>query len=220
MLTYTLCFELLSAATFGRGDGVAGLVDREVEHDRYGLPYVRGKTVRGLLAEECANILYALRSHSSGDALRAEAEALFGTPGSSLDVQGSLRVGDARPPAALVTAVSDEVTAQRLDPEAVLRACTAIRRQTSFNVHGAPEHGSLRSLRVVLPGMLFESEVVLPDEPSAKQKALLAGCILAWRRGGTGRNRGRGRLRAWLRDESGSDMTAQWFGMLQSEVAQ
>lgn len=60
MTAYKLQFDLRSAATFGRGDGVAGLVDEEVEHDGDGLPFLRGRTLKGLLAEECANILYAL----------------------------------------------------------------------------------------------------------------------------------------------------------------
>ena len=40
--------------------GVAGLIDREVEHDRYGLPYLHGRTLKGLLGEEADNLLYAL----------------------------------------------------------------------------------------------------------------------------------------------------------------
>jgi hypothetical protein len=33
MSLYQLRIQLLSDATFGRGDGVAGLIDQEVEHD-------------------------------------------------------------------------------------------------------------------------------------------------------------------------------------------
>ena len=52
--------ELLSAATFGRGDGVAGLVDREVEHDSNGFPFLRGRTLKGLLAESAEDLVFAL----------------------------------------------------------------------------------------------------------------------------------------------------------------
>lgn len=41
--TLWLKFTLLSDTAFGRGDGVAGLVDAEVLHDPYGLPYLGGK---------------------------------------------------------------------------------------------------------------------------------------------------------------------------------
>ena len=41
---YWLKIDLLSDTTLGRGDGVAGVVDAEVQHDAYGLPYLSGKT--------------------------------------------------------------------------------------------------------------------------------------------------------------------------------
>ena len=37
MNKYKLKIKLLSDTTFGRGDGVAGIADQEVEHDSYGL---------------------------------------------------------------------------------------------------------------------------------------------------------------------------------------
>lgn len=48
---YSIKIKLLSDTTFGRGDGVAGLVDQEVEHDQYGFPFLRGRTLKGLLSE-------------------------------------------------------------------------------------------------------------------------------------------------------------------------
>ena len=60
MHEYRLTFTLLSDATFGRGEGIAGLIDREVEHDRFGLPYLRGRTLKGLVSEEADNVLFAL----------------------------------------------------------------------------------------------------------------------------------------------------------------
>ena len=42
MTPTTIKITLKSAATFGRGDGVPGLVDREIEHDTNGFPFLRG----------------------------------------------------------------------------------------------------------------------------------------------------------------------------------
>ena len=56
METYMLTFTLESDATFGRGDGVAGLVDAEVEHDRHGTPYMHGRTLKGRAIEDKANM--------------------------------------------------------------------------------------------------------------------------------------------------------------------
>jgi len=81
MMTFLLKFTLESDATFGRGDGVAGVVDSEVQHDPYGFPYLGGRALKGLLGDECANILFALeqqgkaqhwmRSHNVYSAHRA-----------------------------------------------------------------------------------------------------------------------------------------------------
>ena len=58
---------LKSDATFGLGEGVAGLVDEEIEHDfETGLPFLRGRTLKGLLVEECSNILYSLERQNNG----------------------------------------------------------------------------------------------------------------------------------------------------------
>ena len=65
MPVYTLKIKLLSDTTFGRGDGVAGLVDQEVEHDPYGFPYLRGRTLKGLLSEECDNLIAILTNYRS-----------------------------------------------------------------------------------------------------------------------------------------------------------
>ena len=53
-----LKFVLLSDACFSRGDGTAGEVDIEVEHDQYGLPYLNGRALKGLLHEEAAELVH------------------------------------------------------------------------------------------------------------------------------------------------------------------
>lgn len=218
MTAYKLQFVLRSAATFGRGDGAAGLVDEEVEHDADGLPFLRGRTLKGLLAEECANILYALEVQQCADQWRQTAYRMFGRPGSTIADIGTLRVGDARLPEPLRAAIKTAVRNDELSADEVLESLTAIRRQTSMNEYGAPERGSLRSLRVVLPGAVFEATLEFAVEPDAQTLALLVACILAWRRAGTGRNRGRGRLQAWLLDSNDVDITERYFRVFAEKV--
>ncbi len=220
MTAYKLQFELRSAATFGRGDGVAGLVDEEVEHDSDGLPFLRGRTLKGLLAEECANLLYALELQQQADRWRQTAYRMFGQPGSTIEDTGILRVSDARLPESLRTAIKIAVSKGELAADEVLGSLTAIRRQTSMNEYGAPDKGSLRSLRVILPGTIFEATLEFAAEPDPHTLALLAACILAWRRAGVGRNRGRGRLQARLLDNGGADITEDCFRVFAREVAQ
>lgn len=218
MPAYKLQFSLRSAATFGRGDGVAGLVDEEAEHDADGLPFLRGRTLKGLLAEECANILYALEVQRQSNEWRQIAYRMFGRPGSTIEDTGTLRVGDARLPDSLRAAIKMAVRNGELSADEVLESLTAIRRQTSMNEYGAPEKGSLRSLRVVLPGTVFEATLDFAEEPDERTLALLAACILAWRRAGSGRNRGRGRLQAWLLDSNDVDITERYFCVFAGKV--
>jgi CRISPR/Cas system CSM-associated protein Csm3 (group 7 of RAMP superfamily) len=206
---------LKSDATFGRGDGVVGLVDEEVEHDAAtGLPFLRGRTLKGLLAEECANILYALRQQNSPAYAQFERAArfLFGQPGSTSEDEAKMHVGPALLPKAMRDAVEANIRGGALRPTEVLESLTAIRRQTEVDEKtGAPEEGSLRSMRVVLRNTPFIAELHFDEDPDQTAKALLAACVLSLRRAGTGRNRGRGRLTARLYDQQGNDITGEWF---------
>jgi CRISPR/Cas system CSM-associated protein Csm3 (group 7 of RAMP superfamily) len=219
METFWLCFRLWTDATFGRGEGLAGLVDQEVDHDESGLPYLGGRTLKGLLNEECASILYALRWQGA-DVTRWEeaAQRLLGGPGSTLSDDAWLRVGAARLPADLRRAVHQAVRARgaTLSRTDVLDSLTTIRRQTAVNEKtGVPEEHTLRAMRVVLRETPFEARLTFLDRARPEDVALLAACVLALRRAGTGRNRGRGRLQATLhvdRDgRPGDDITRQQF---------
>jgi CRISPR/Cas system CMR subunit Cmr4 (Cas7 group RAMP superfamily) len=197
----TLHLKLLSDTTFGRGDGVSGLVDQEIEHDtKTGLPFIRGRTLKGLLVEECANILYAV---PDADRVENAARQLFGMGGSGLQDTGLLHVGNAELQQNVVEAVRQDIKANRLRPSDVLDMFTAIRRQTAMNEEtGTPDHGSLRSSRVLLreTELYAPLEIALPDDNPTKEDALalLSACVAGLRRGGIGRNRGRGRLEAQL----------------------
>lgn len=210
-----LHFELKSDATFGRGDGVAGLVDEEVEHDaRTGLPFLRGRTLKGLLAEECANILFALGKQNSSVCGQFErgAQWLFGRPGSTSNDDAMMHVNAAMLPEKLRQAVEADVKRDDLKPANVLASLTAIRRQTAVDeTTGAPDEGSLRSMRVVLRGTIFLAYLDFIQDPDADALALLAACVQSLRRAGIGRNRGRGRLRVRLCDEQGKDITDNHF---------
>ncbi|MCI0694050.1 hypothetical protein L0337_18835 [candidate division KSB1 bacterium] len=223
-MNFELHLHLRSDATFGRGDGVVGLVDDEVEYDAAtGLPFLRGRTLKGLLVEECANVLFALQASPVIDRLNDAAKFLFGQAGSTLDDDANLHVGSALMPKDLREAVTADVNAKRLTPAEVLESITAIRRQTAMDEEtGAPAEGSLRSMRVVLRNtpcvaQLHFNHLNLARDLDADALALLAACVMSLRRAGTGRNRGRGRLEARLHDESG-EITAKHLVRLEQIV--
>ena len=224
MTTFWLKFTLKSDATFGRGDGVAGVVDSEVQHDTYGLPYLGGRALKGLLGEECANILFALERQGWAERWQKAAQRLFGEPGSQEEDQALLHIGDARLPEDLREAVKRGVKRGELTREQVLHSLTAIRRQTAIDPQtGAPLKETLRSMRVILRETPFEASLTFEANPTDDDLALLVACVKALRRAGTGRNRGRGELQARLYDAQGDDVTDVYFARFQEaiqEVAQ
>lgn len=189
MHEYYLTIALRSDTTFGRGEGLAGLVDVEIEHDVRGCPFIGGRTLKGLLVEEWANLRFALNSTAWDD----KATFLFGVPGVTRGAGAAqMRVGSATLPFDLRDALHRD---RKLSSSEILAALTAIRRQTSMNAGtGAPEERSLRAIRVLLRGTPLIARLGFETEPNTQVLALLATCVLAVRRGGMAHNRGRGRM--------------------------
>ena len=212
MKTYWLQLELLSDDTFGRGDGVAGVVEAEVQHDEYGLPYLGGKTLKGLLGAECAEILHALDQAAPEQKPRWQESArrLFGYPGSDEASYADMHVGAAQLPEDLRAAVANQVRGGKLSREEVLSSLTVLRRQTAMDPgSGAPQKETLRTVRVILRETPFAARLDFAAEPKADDLALLAACVKAFRRAGTERNRGRGALQARLFEQPPGDDPGQ-----------
>jgi RAMP superfamily len=203
---YTLQIKLLSDATFGRGDGVAGLVDQEIEHDPYGFPYLRGRTLKGLLSEECDNFIALLPDKIYWQEVACQ---LFGKPGSSLHTIAQMQVGDAYLPEDLRQVIEYELKQKnpQLNKTDILESLTTIRRQTSLNsTTGTPDNKSLRSSRVILRELEFTANLSFESTPNDNVKALLSVGTFALRRIGSCRNRGRGYVKCSLFDPTGNEI--------------
>lgn len=219
-MSYRLKFTLLSDATFGRGDGVAGVVDAEVQHDKYGFPFLGGKTLKGLLGAECAEILYALKQVGDpGYALWCQAaHHLFGDPGSVAADNGYLHVGNAELPADLRTRVASEIEDEQYEAVEILESLTTIRRQTAIDpTTGAPKKETLRAMRLIIRETPFEARLDFLRPPERHDLLLLSACVKAFRRAGTGRHRGRGKLEADLWSDEAS-VTEDLFRNFEKEL--
>jgi len=211
-----LKFTLESATTFGRGEGIPGMVDQEVTFDPWGCPFLHGRTLKGLMSEVCADILHVVPDIDA--TWRSTADRLFGVPGSRGYDQGIMHVGHARMPAGIRAAISQEIAAGRWSSPEVVETLCAVRRQTAVEENGVPDPHTLRSMRVILRGTPFEAHLRFANLLERQDKGLLAAIALGLRRAGTARNRGRGRLSASLYLENGSDITSTWFELFQMEV--
>lgn len=211
MTIYYLDMLLRSDATFGRGDGVTGLIDQEVEHDAYGFPYLRGRTLKGLLSEACDNIV-AFLPEGKVD-WNAALVRLFGVAGSTTTTAAAWQIGDACLPDDVRTAVADMLDTKdcQLTTRDILESLTTIRRQTAMHpTTGTPHSGSLRAMRVIIRNLVFTSRLETSGSHSEDIALLAAGC-LALRHVGSGRNRGRGEVSCTLRDHAFRDVTLTSF---------
>ena len=208
MNKYKLKIKLLSDTTFGRGDGVAGIVDQEVEHDSYGLPYLRGRTLKGLLSEECDNLIDTLLTANQKYWQDLTCK-LFGVSGSGLNIMAAVHIGDARLPSDLQQAVAHAIQENDLTSQQILSSLTIIRKQTAISAEtGVAEAKSLRSARIVIRDLDFTSDLLFETETVGQDMlTLLAVGTLSLRHLGSGRNRGRGHVQCTLHDVEGNDIT-------------
>ena len=220
MEKYKLSLTLISDATFGRGDGVAGSVDAEVQHDESGLPFLNGRTLKGLLGAECADILYGLSQACKDQNAKWQraGDRLFGKTGAGLEGGAILRIGQACLPDDLKQALLADIQNEEYTAADVLDTLTGLRRQTAMDEWGVPKENSLRTMRVILRGTVFWADLEFMEPPIEDDKALLSACIKAFRRVGTGRNRGRGRISAVIYDINGAPVTNIWFDQFRKAV--
>ncbi len=228
MKTLFLKMVLKSDAAFGRGDGIAGIIDNEVQHDELGCPYLNGKEIKGILVQECAGILAGLPAEKKSR-WETAAQRLFGRAGSLEEDEARLVIGDARLPDDLRRALKNDLESEvaniqkdQYDPDyenrkrivmnrfraRVLDSLTGFRQQTAINpLTGVARQHSLRTTRVILRETPFAAQLEYRSSgKSTSEKdeqddlALLAACAAAFRRAGAGRNRGLGQLEAELLD--------------------
>lgn len=186
-----ITIELLSDATFSNGQETPGQVDIEVEHDDMGLPYLSGKTLHGLLR----NSWLSMERCFSG--LARAASRVYGPIG-DLQESSILRIGDALTSKDVHDWVkwAGNRAQHPVSPRDVLAALTDIRVQTSEDRKtGVAAETTLRSARVILRGLRFESSLTWLSEPEPDDLRCLALGVLGTRHAGLSSNRGRGRVR-------------------------
>ncbi len=204
--TYWLRITLQSDAAFTRGDGLAGSVNAEVQHDENGLPYLAGKTLKGLMTAACAEILFGMEQSTdvSRDTLKryqGSAQNLFGKAGSDRGSIGLLHFGDACLPEALRLSVARDIQDRHYRPLDALESLTTLRRQTAMDpVTGAPLKNSLRTIRVILRSIQLDARLSTLGNLEPRDLALLAACAKALRRAGAHRGRGLGKITVDLTD--------------------
>lgn len=199
-----LRLELLSDTLFASGYGLAHHLDADVEHDlRTGLPFVRGRTLKGLLTEGCAEVLAGLGQTKNDDRFVQAALDAFGVPGSTEAHRGQLRVGNARLPASFQAEVRRRIAAEKSEAvttEEVLGSLATVRRRTAIDEEtGTASKGSLRAQRMLRQGLVLDAPLDA-DALTPDARFLVALAAAAVQHAGTSRARGAGHLRLSVYD--------------------
>ncbi len=183
--------ELLSDAIPGSGEGTAGLVDTDIAHDEFGLPFIPAKRIKGILREsardlEDVNILP-----------QGRIEELFGKRGEKIGTAFKISDGHLEDHSELrqflqfCSKTKDKDLSRIFNREAVLSFYTYTRSQTSIDAEkGTAQNDTLRTFRVLKKGLKFAFDTEFPAEWEADMDKI---CKVT-RKFGISRTRGTGEL--------------------------
>jgi len=177
-----IVMELKSDAIPGSGNSLAGIIDRDISYDKYGLPYVPAKRIKGILRE-------------SAEELDLNENALFGIEGDSKGCDFRISNGyltEYKQYKKLLSSAysKDKKISNFLPPQTVTEYFTYTRFQTTIE-NGIAKENSLRVSRVLKKGLIFEFEV----EYNKNDKKNLEDICKVTRAFGGSRTRGFGEIK-------------------------
>ncbi len=184
-LKITLKSDLCAAA----GTGFSSVIDNDACFDRYGLPYIPARRIKGCLREAACFI----------DADSNVINRLFGTAGGGFGEGGLLRISDARLSGFME--MQREIEKNNISPESVTNLFGDVRSATAIENDTAKKN-SLRFTRVVSKcspfdpsqELAFYSDIELDTDDSSVIE-VFKNCCSALRNIGYRRNRGLGSVR-------------------------
>ena len=175
----------------------SALIDKDSTFDKYGLPQIKGKRLKGLLKESAREVIEML--NLDGDCYDRLFASLFGEPGKTrakfhaktLCVENSRKT---------IEQLKNFWKKYRslLRKDEIINYYSEIRQMTAIETSG-PQEGtakshSLRTFRLIKPGVPFKSSSP-SDLLTEKEKALLFLACINMRKIGVGRNRGFGKVK-------------------------
>lgn len=163
----------------GSGLSAGADVDALVIKDKNNLPYIPGKTLKGLIREAAEDILILRGEYSKCADKFVE---FFGKSESAIDiVRGTSFFSDAR--------LSDDEASQINNNNLTAFLYKNI-ASTAIDLNGIAKKGSLRRIEVTIP-LTLEAEIL--NIPNEEFKNLLVEALSMVKRLGVNRNRGLGR---------------------------
>jgi len=210
-MNYLIEMTLLSDALPGNGEGLSSIVDIDVSYDRWGIPYIPGKRLKGILRESAYEI-------GKSNILKHAPVEIFGK--SDASSAGPFRLGNGKIKnydhvVAALESLKLEVDWQKiLIPRIILKYFTYERACTAIEENGMAKEGSLRTMRVLKKGLIFEFPLTCPEEfEDDLEKICKATRFL-----GISRSRGLGHIRLNLRKLNHQNFASKVSSSLNPEV--
>ena len=153
-----IIIKLLSDLCTCSGETYNSMVDMDVVYDENGIPYIPAKRIKGCIREA------ALEMVEIGIIEKKQYERIFGKEGNSraaFTLSNAYITGYSEAVEALQACSHRELVSQ----QNVLNQYTYMRTQTSVDLEtGVADENSLRTLRVVKKGLVFEADCEVCDQ--------------------------------------------------------
>lgn len=189
-----LQISLLSDLCASSGEHYNSYVDTDVVYDEFGLPFIPAKRIKGCIREA------ALELVEWGIFEKQVYDSLFGKAGNektrfSLD---NAYLKEYENLAADLKNCQDKVL---VHPQRVLGLYAYTRTQTAMTKDGVADKGSLRTIRVINKGLIFQAALKENVTLTEAEKSLLVTAVSMVKHMGTGRTRGLGLVELTLQEE-------------------
>lgn len=201
---YTLTIKLLSPTMLMSGQGDVN-TDSTIVHDRYGIPFIPAKRVRGVLYESAIEV--AEMMHAAGlntftiDDVKVLFNRLEGAEDNPRLSISNLTIADYDVVASELAALEEQYPAV-FTKERVLEEYTSMRYYTSIDqVTGTALEGTLHNSRVLNRGLAFSGQINVEDMTEIER--LILTCAVRNLTGIGGKcNRGFGQIECTIDDTS------------------
>ena len=213
--TLTVQIKNTSPLILSTGESDSSYVDNQMAFDEYGFPYFSARRFKGLVVESAREV-YRMLNESEFSVSIPSPERVFGTPfNESVCKFSDITIQNYADNKAYMQWL-EQKSNNAINRERIIQAITSIRQQTAITDKGVSKNNSLRTIRVLNPGYIFEGQVAI-DWHSAPENTdiLLVLAIQNLRHAGLNRSRGFGEIECTV----DQDMANKAFTLLEQEVS-
>jgi len=201
-----IIMKLKSDAIPGSGKSLAGIIDRDIAYDKFGLPYIPAKRIKGILRE-------------SAEELGIDEDKLFGIEGSArgceFHIDNGYLEGYQEYKKLLSSKSGNRDISNLLPQQAILDFFTYTRSQTTIE-NGVAKENSLRISRVLKKGLRFEFNV----DYNQKHKDDLNTICNVTRAFGASRTRGFGEITLKLETSQHNEVSEDHYGPDKNDLSE